>query len=481
ELKDIVATPSPYFSAGEAEDLFRWEVLLYGPAQSPYAGGVFKVAVEISTDYPFKPPKVKFTTKVYHPNIDDEGAVCMGLLKHDGWKPANKISDILHSLHLLLEQPNPDDAINTPVAEVYNSNRAKFDKTAAEWVKKYCEQVIQRILVHADDHDLAILVESLMNEIPSKLLDKTIAYEGRENCSGGKAVLSLEHLHRLIVWVQIKIVVANEKARKNVFGWHEFEEAIESTSETTEVVRFLLENKLSTADGYIMTLAIEQGRLEIVELLHEHDHKFNPEVLLIVDSERLNPYLHTIFCQSISERRLDVVRCSPALADKVARSCDIEVLKYFHQKCKFAAKAGSIDTAADQGNLKITVNIRKTVMYREGYDPCRWQRAAVRMLSSGLSGRETLIKYLIENFKEPWKPNVLHCTSYEEPNFDFTAAKVAMQATNEDVDEKGLKATIRSENLDFIKFVLDHCKMPPAEMISAYCGELNVKNEAIFS
>ncbi|KAI8848044.1 ubiquitin-conjugating enzyme E2-16 kDa [Chytridium lagenaria] len=137
ELKDIMATPSPLFSAGpNGDDLFHWEALLYGPGARML--GVFKVALELTTDYPFKPPKIKFNTKLYHPNVDDEGLVCIGILKHDGWKPANKIVDVLHSLHLLLEQPNPDDAINSSVAEVYNGNRAKFQKTAAEYVKKYC-------------------------------------------------------------------------------------------------------------------------------------------------------------------------------------------------------------------------------------------------------------------------------------------------------------------------------------------------------
>ncbi|KAJ3205159.1 hypothetical protein HDU67_009000 [Dinochytrium kinnereticum] len=134
-----MATPSQLYSASPiADDLFHWEALVYGPAGSPYVGGVFKVAVDLSTDYPFKPPKVKFNTKVYHPNVDDEGLICMGMLKFDGWKPANKIADILMSLHMLLEQPNPDDAINSAVAEVYNGNKAKFVKTAAEYVKKYC-------------------------------------------------------------------------------------------------------------------------------------------------------------------------------------------------------------------------------------------------------------------------------------------------------------------------------------------------------
>ncbi|KAJ3091019.1 Ubiquitin-conjugating enzyme E2 4 [Quaeritorhiza haematococci] len=138
ELVELNKNPLTNVSAGPVgDDLFRWQGQLLGPAESAYKGGVFKIDIEFSTDYPFKPPKVKFATKIYHPNVDDDGSICMGLLKSDVWKPATKLSDILVALSSLLENPNPDDALQSSIAEVYNTNQAKFQKTAKEWVKKY--------------------------------------------------------------------------------------------------------------------------------------------------------------------------------------------------------------------------------------------------------------------------------------------------------------------------------------------------------
>ncbi|KAJ3066886.1 hypothetical protein HDU98_009857 [Podochytrium sp. JEL0797] len=142
ELADILATPSDQFTAGPVSDndLLLWEAKLTGPVGSTYQGGVFTVNLTFTNDYPFKPPKVKFLTKIYHPNVDEDGSICIGVLKPEVWKPSNKINDILHSLILILEQPNADDAINTSVAEVMNNpagGKEKYQKTVKEWIKKY--------------------------------------------------------------------------------------------------------------------------------------------------------------------------------------------------------------------------------------------------------------------------------------------------------------------------------------------------------
>ena len=58
---------------------------------SPYSGGVFFLSITFPTDYPFKPPKVSFTTKIYHPNINANGSICLDILR-DQWSPALTIS-----------------------------------------------------------------------------------------------------------------------------------------------------------------------------------------------------------------------------------------------------------------------------------------------------------------------------------------------------------------------------------------------------
>ncbi|GER25202.1 ubiquitin conjugating-like enzyme family protein [Striga asiatica] len=94
ELKDLQRDPPTSCSAGPvAEDMFHWQATIMGPPDSPYAGGVFLVAIHFPPDYPFKPPKVAFRTKVFHPNINSNGSICLDILKEQ-WSPALTISKV---------------------------------------------------------------------------------------------------------------------------------------------------------------------------------------------------------------------------------------------------------------------------------------------------------------------------------------------------------------------------------------------------
>src|SRR5271170_1917142 len=100
-------------------------------------------------NYPFTPPRFKFLTPIYHPNIDDQGAICLSLLKDGEWKPSTRVVSIIEGIIGLLITPNPDDPLVASIAETYQNNRSSsplmaqtdgrkaFDKTAKEYVKKY--------------------------------------------------------------------------------------------------------------------------------------------------------------------------------------------------------------------------------------------------------------------------------------------------------------------------------------------------------
>lgn len=105
-------------------------------ADSPYAGGVFFLNIQFPTDYPFKPPKVQFTTKIYHPNINGNGSICLDILK-DAWSPALTVGKVLLSISSLLTDPNPDDPLVPEIASLYRSNRALFEKNAREWTSRF--------------------------------------------------------------------------------------------------------------------------------------------------------------------------------------------------------------------------------------------------------------------------------------------------------------------------------------------------------
>lgn len=137
ELKDLTNDPPTNCSAGpNGDDIFHWQATIMGPPDSPFQGGVFFLNIHFPTDYPFKPPKCQFTTKIYHPNINSNGGICLDILK-DQWSPALTVSKVLLSICSLLTDPNPDDPLVPEIAQMYKTDRAKYEAVAREWTRKY--------------------------------------------------------------------------------------------------------------------------------------------------------------------------------------------------------------------------------------------------------------------------------------------------------------------------------------------------------
>jgi len=118
-------------------DIRHWKGRIKGPIDTCYQGGIFDVDIVIPNEYPFKPPKMKFDTKIWHPNISSvTGAICLDILKNE-WTPALTIRTALISLQALMCEPVPNDPQDAVVAKQYMSDIKLFNETAKHWVEEY--------------------------------------------------------------------------------------------------------------------------------------------------------------------------------------------------------------------------------------------------------------------------------------------------------------------------------------------------------
>ncbi|XP_012905807.2 ubiquitin-conjugating enzyme E2 N-like [Mustela putorius furo] len=111
-------------------------VVIAGPQDSPFEGGTFKLELFLPEEYPMAAPKIRFMTKIYHPNVDKLGRICLDILK-DKWSPALQIHTVLLSIQALLSAPNPDDPLANDVAEQWKTNEAQAIETARAWTRLY--------------------------------------------------------------------------------------------------------------------------------------------------------------------------------------------------------------------------------------------------------------------------------------------------------------------------------------------------------
>tara|TARA_B110000208_G_scaffold189038_1_gene249828 strand:- start:6447 stop:6896 length:450 start_codon:yes stop_codon:yes gene_type:complete len=137
EYENLRKNPPAFCTAAPIDDnYYKWSAQIYGPEGTPYYGGIFKLNILFPTEYPFTPPKINFTTQVYHPNINKSGSICLDILK-DKWSPALTITKVLISICSLLNDPNPSDPLEPEIANEYTTNLKQFNETAMSWTMIY--------------------------------------------------------------------------------------------------------------------------------------------------------------------------------------------------------------------------------------------------------------------------------------------------------------------------------------------------------
>ncbi|KAL5041924.1 ubiquitin-conjugating enzyme/RWD-like protein [Aspergillus fruticulosus] len=122
---------------GDDDDVTHLRGTFPGPPGTPYEGGTYKVDIKIPTEYPFRPPVMKFITKVWHPNVSSQtGAICLDTLS-SAWSPILTIKAALLSLQSLLSTPEPKDPQDAEVATMLLRNPREFDRVAREWAAQH--------------------------------------------------------------------------------------------------------------------------------------------------------------------------------------------------------------------------------------------------------------------------------------------------------------------------------------------------------
>ncbi len=140
ETQKLKKDPISGISAEAFSDNPRYfNVIISGPKDSPYEGGKFHLQLYLPEEYPMVPPKCIFMTKIYHPNIDFLGRICLDILKKN-WSPALQIRAVLLSIQSLLNEPNTADPLNEKVNDHWLKDRKDAEKTAREWTQKYASK-----------------------------------------------------------------------------------------------------------------------------------------------------------------------------------------------------------------------------------------------------------------------------------------------------------------------------------------------------
>ncbi|KAJ1954567.1 hypothetical protein EC988_002366 [Linderina pennispora] len=137
DLEGILCTP-------KHDSLNQYEARIDGPGETPYENGRFLVDITLTDQYPIEPPSVKFRTRIYHPNIDDHGNICLDILKtgtKGTWKPQWTLVSVLLALTVLMRAPNPDDPLMPDIAEELKSDTEAYQRKAREWTARFAKPV----------------------------------------------------------------------------------------------------------------------------------------------------------------------------------------------------------------------------------------------------------------------------------------------------------------------------------------------------
>ncbi|CAN6698314.1 unnamed protein product [Malus baccata var. baccata] len=121
----------------ETVNLMVWHCTIPGKTGTDWDGGFFPLTLHFSEDYPSKPPKCKFSSGFFHPNVYPSGTVCLSILNEDSWRPAITVKQILVGIQDLLDQPNPADLAQTEGYHLFIQDATEYKMRVRQQSKQY--------------------------------------------------------------------------------------------------------------------------------------------------------------------------------------------------------------------------------------------------------------------------------------------------------------------------------------------------------
>ncbi|CEM04506.1 unnamed protein product [Vitrella brassicaformis CCMP3155] len=133
ELDELELPPHTSIAVPDKNNLMAFHITI-APDEGFWKGATYKFVFNVPGAYPHEPPKVKCETKIYHPNIDLQGNVCLNILRED-WKPVLSINTIVYGLLYLFLEPNPGDPLNHEAADALRTDRVNFARLVGRSLK----------------------------------------------------------------------------------------------------------------------------------------------------------------------------------------------------------------------------------------------------------------------------------------------------------------------------------------------------------
>jgi len=155
QLRELNKNPVEGFSAGlvDESNIFEWQIVIVGPPDTLYEGGYFNAILTFPPEYPNLPPRMQFTTEIWHPNVYEDGRVCISILHPPGedefgyeraserWLPIHTVESILISVISMLSSPNDESPANLEAAKQWRDDKPAFKRRVARSVRKSQENL----------------------------------------------------------------------------------------------------------------------------------------------------------------------------------------------------------------------------------------------------------------------------------------------------------------------------------------------------